>query len=1615
MSFLDKAQPTESLKTNNTGLSFASKIQQNEQIQPQEPEKKGIFGRLMDIPSKLKSEVETQSQSRADKFKEVTEASKQGQDFGSTFLQRTGNVVGAGIIDPFVSIAKTGASLLTGGQKERGAKMVKDVAEPFVWGIDKAADKISDIPAVQKFAQTPEAGTLERNLEAVMNLTAILPVGEAKPLIKASGLGKAGEVIHDVAWKVSDDVSDLSKTIFTKSESQLEKSILGKFEKGVKPLIPGKTTPTQVTKYKTSVVDAVKTINENKGGLKYLQDTGEIISGKAPASLQQFSDSVEQTKKVIFKQYDALAQQSGKAGNVIDLTKVAKELDSVINSPSLAISNPQAITYAQNAQNNLLKFGSIDTSTTQDVVQQFNAKLSAFYRNPTPDGAGNSVIDAMIANSLRQEADTFITGLTGTEYSALKGKYGSLKAIEKDVIKANLRNARKNTKGLIDFTDIFTGADVVTGMLTMNPVTLARGGVMRGLKEYYKYINDPNNIIKKMFQDMDMLDKFKTAPSSKPKGLGDLGLSIKDVSGEANQSFLGKPKSSLQNTPQSKTPIPAKKVIPNTTTKTSTKSSLLEEAKKYKSADEFVEGQQKVFHATKGNFDTFDNSKLGSVTGARNTKLGHFFSLDKSTSEMFKGNLDRVKVDSTGFNVKEFYIDKILPKGGKVIDIHNTGNISIQELEDIFKATGGNLRNLPRGMDGINEIKRMIINKEISLKNNPAAIRESLIQKGYIGIKSNDFGGGIPEIIIFDAKDIKTKSQLTDIYNKAQGTKTTSLQQEAKKLDNLNPTGSLYVDYTPKARMELELGQNMTTLDKTMGKSANETITIYRGAPVSQKSIVGGDFITTNSDLAKSYAGEGNILSKEVKLSDILDDIESPLGEEYLYRPNASKELQNVKYDYTKSDWYKNYTKYFIENKDKFKTLDDWLNSNKASGKTKSQLKDIYNKAKGIVKELKTPKGLPELPKIKTAKVTPKKVKEFVGEKPAPFIRKRETTLLKERIKQQDVVGKTKLKGEIKLTQAQEFATVKLEKTIRQAELKSLKENIKTRATKDKIITNIKDRAVNIENIKKEIYQFAKEKLPLETRGKLLAKVSSAKTRGDLAGAFRTVAIERNKIVRKELTGNLEKTVKDIEKLPLKWQDKIMAEMDNIAFKGISSETVEKLNKLKNFLEQQPEAKLLFGRKSLKKSEAIKKLDKKTISDIKIQDLIKLNTKISRLVEEGKLVKKTTTGIKELKKEALLKNLQKTSKNIDVEIPRTIGVKLSPKEKLTNNKYQIAKQIQDGYMNYVSADIGFEILDNNVRNGLNMRTFKIPFDDAFLNYKEMNSGIVDNYFNVKKSIEKRHNITLEKHNMENIMVYATKMQEGGIEKLTNSGIYDLLPKGTKLETFVLNKPEEEMYQFMRNVFDELHPHIDNTLQIAHNKKLGKVDNYFSWQTDFNNSDEVFKRLENDYILSSRTAQGFTKERTLGGQVLKLNAEEVFLKHTNDATYFINTEELLNNLGGLARTNEYLNSVGKSGREWVSGWIDLMARKGIPEGYKPTWVTPLLNNVGAGILGFRLSPIVKQPLAKVTSSALLGKHTFKYDKQFFSQNLSPYIKILANSKSLGHLTTQHILNWQKIRS
>lgn len=311
------------------------------------------------------------------------------------------------------------------------------------------------------------------------------------------------ETAVETAAKSVDNVSD----IFKPSQAKLEKEVVDIFQKGVKPNLQGQQTLGQADKYKSQVVEAVKTIDQNKDILQFTDEAGEIVTGRTPQSLQEFSEAIDQTKRKIYEQYDTIASQAGEAGLKVDGVKIANQLEEVINNQALKLSNPEAVRYAEEVRNRFIKAGEIDAKTAQEVIQNYNNSLKAFYKNPTPEGLTRNAVDALMANQMRQALDEGIDGLTGAQYQSLKNQYGALKTIERDVLRATLRDARKNTKGLIDYTDIFSGGQLVTGLLTLNPGMIAQGAAQKGIAEYFKFLNNPNKAIRDMFETGAKLEK----------------------------------------------------------------------------------------------------------------------------------------------------------------------------------------------------------------------------------------------------------------------------------------------------------------------------------------------------------------------------------------------------------------------------------------------------------------------------------------------------------------------------------------------------------------------------------------------------------------------------------------------------------------------------------------------------------------------------------------------------------------------------------------------------------------------------------------------------------------------------------------------------------------------------------------------------------------------------------------------------------------------------------------------------------------------------------------------------------------------------------------------------
>lgn len=357
-------------------------------------------------------------------------------------------------------------------------------------GFNAVTDKLSSTKLFQEAAQAPGA---TKGLETWLNIAK--SAGDISNSILTAEGARAG------TQAVVDNAPELYKAMTARSEDAINERIIQNFNKGIKPSMAGKKTEAQMDKYRSDIVQGVKTIRDNKLNLNFTGDAeaGFEGTGQLPKTVQELSDAVEQTKKVIFDQYDSIARKASSKGLAVKTSDIASELDPIIGSKALSLANPKVIEYAKSLQKRLSNLGKLDVQTAQDVIQHYNKVLEAFYKNPTYENASNAAVDALVANKMRSLLDDSVSNLSGGEYSAIKRQYGSLKSIEKDVVKAALKQANKNTKGLLDYADIFSGGQVVNGILGLNPATFASGLAQKGITEYFKYLNDPNRAIKKMF------------------------------------------------------------------------------------------------------------------------------------------------------------------------------------------------------------------------------------------------------------------------------------------------------------------------------------------------------------------------------------------------------------------------------------------------------------------------------------------------------------------------------------------------------------------------------------------------------------------------------------------------------------------------------------------------------------------------------------------------------------------------------------------------------------------------------------------------------------------------------------------------------------------------------------------------------------------------------------------------------------------------------------------------------------------------------------------------------------------------------------------------------------
>lgn len=198
--------------------------------------------------------------------------------------------------------------------------------------------------------------------------------------------------------------------------------------------------------------------------------------------------------------------------------------------------------------------------------------------------------------------------------------------------------------------------------------------------------------------------------------------------------------------------IQAKEALDNAPTE-----AMMQDARKYKSADEFVKAQgNPMFHATNNKFENFDPEKIGSQTDEGMWGRGFYFA-NKSDG------LGDVIRGGNAKHIMEVYSDR----GANILDISQFK--SKKELADYLGMSETNFvydnGSFPRA--SISQTRQFT-----------SAVKE----KGYDGVyvpHNNKY----QETVIFNPDKLKTKQQLTDIYNQAHAEPTPKVEAPDPTID----------------------------------------------------------------------------------------------------------------------------------------------------------------------------------------------------------------------------------------------------------------------------------------------------------------------------------------------------------------------------------------------------------------------------------------------------------------------------------------------------------------------------------------------------------------------------------------------------------------------------------------------------------------------------------------------------------------------------------------------------------------------------------------------------------------------------------------------------------------
>lgn len=492
--------------------------------------------------------------------------------------------------------------------------------------------------------------------------------------------------------------------------------------------------------------------------------------------------------------------------------------------------------------------------------------------------------------------------------------------------------------------------------------------------------------------------------------------------------------------------------------------------------------------------------------------------------------------------------------------------------------------------------------------------------------------------------------------------------------------------------------------------------------------------------------------------------------------------------------------------------------------------------------------------------------------------------------------------------------------------------------------------------IRRQIVEYAREALPVASRGKLLSRAASARTMGDLAGAFFAINHEANIVHNKEIIQDiriLTDRAMSSKTFPVAFKIRIRELLADVRLENWSNETVERIQANQEFIDhlRATGEDVEVPQRIL---DEISKLALRPLGEINSTELDAIFDNLRFLVSTGKDVRAAIRALDALEHEENLETLVQGATDATVEEFASTGqgVKrafLGPVLTWAQRNKNRWLKVIDFYQQTRQALTPIQVIVDD----------EGPAARAIL-YQPLQDG----YIQRSSEVSQAHDLlaeTLKKYGplddlqRDRILTVLYRDQKDVRPHLRKMGVTD-----AKIDAIELSDKEKGWAESLKSYFAK----SENIAALArvsgklYNQEFVAVDNYFPIMTKYDPRDpgvtvEEIVREELD-LRRKNVDRGRIIERRVGAaRELRTDLEGIFLDAARQQANLKHMAEPILKAHALVRDARYLEARGGIRAEFWKDYLDTLARDGRFPLSKAEWVVDFFRkNLSASALSFK---------------------------------------------------------------